>query len=289
MMPYIYLILCVLTSASSSILGKIFNKKSDGAEASTEAYNFFQLTSIFLCWGLLYAFDLTFEFSVLWYSLLFAICYTVCNICLIKALKYGPAMLTSLFIGLSLILTTIWGFIFWDASLSVFVIIGIIFVAVSIYLCLYTGKKDEKGFSWRWLVYVLLAFVGNAGGTITQRTQQVEYNGQYGNMLMFFATMLSALICAIIYFKKNKSTVKAKTKHIFGVPVIAGVCNVMLNVFVIMLATSKLSSSLIYPVIGVGGIGVVVIFSLLVFKERMYWWQWIGIGMGSIAIALLSI
>lgn len=55
------------------------------------------------------------------------------------------------------------------------------------------------------------------------------------------------------------------------------------------MALTALSPSLIYPVLGVGGLAVVTIFSLLVFKEKMRWWQWIGVAVGAVAVLLLSI
>ena len=104
-------------NASSSVIGKIFNKKYEEQRGSSAVYNFLQLISVFSCWAILYAFDFSFEIKVIGYSVLFALCYTACNIGFINALKYGPAMLTSLFVGLSLILTTILG-----SSLHCFVI-----------------------------------------------------------------------------------------------------------------------------------------------------------------------
>lgn len=77
------------------------------------------MASSFSGWGILYAFDFSFDASVLIYSALFAFCYTICNVGIISALKYGPVTLTSLLIGLSLIVTTIWGFIFWDAKVTI--------------------------------------------------------------------------------------------------------------------------------------------------------------------------
>ena len=68
-------------------------------------------------------------------------------------------MLTSLFISLSLILTTLWGFVFWDVKVTLPVIIGLLLVACAIVLCLYTKGKDDKSVSWKWLLYVALAFL----------------------------------------------------------------------------------------------------------------------------------
>lgn len=288
-MPYIYLIVSVFMNASSSVFGKIFNKKNDDKKDSTIFYNFLLMISVFIGWGILYLTDITFDVSVLWYSVLFALCYVSCNLGIINALKYGPAMLTSLFISLSLILTTLWGFFFWDAKVTVFVIIGLILVICAIVLCLYTKEKDEKSFSWKWLFYVVLACLGNAGCSIVQRTQQIKFNGQHGNMLMLFAIGICALAYLIIYLTSDKADTPIMLKTSWWEPVCAGICNLVLNVFVMLMALTELSPSLIYPVIGVGGLAVVTIFSLLVFKEKMRWWQWIGVAVGAVAVLLLSI
>ena len=181
-MEYVYLILSVFMNASSSVFGKIFNDKNGENKDSTVFYNFLLLVSVFLGWAFLYVLDFSFDVSVLKYSVLFAVCYTVCSVGIINALKYGPATLTSLLIGLSLLVTTIWGFIFWKTKVTVPVVLGLILVVCAITLCLYRKEKDDKAFSWKWLFYVTLAFFGNAGCSIVQRTQQVGYNGQYGKI-----------------------------------------------------------------------------------------------------------
>ena len=288
-MPYIYLMVSVFMSAASSVFGQLFNRKNEGKKDSSAFYSFLLLVSVCSGWGILYVLDFSFDLSVIPYSVLFAISYTVCNIGIINALKYGLTALTSLFIGLSLILTTIWGFIFWSAKITVPVIIGLVFVVIAIYLCLYTNKKEEKTVSWKWLFFVLLGFFGNAGCSIIQRTQQMKFHGQHGNMLMLFATFLSAVVCFVVYLKSDKRDTAAMLKRSWWAPVGAGACNVVLNVFVMLMALSTLSPSLIYPVIGVGGLAVVTIFSLIVFKEKMYWWQWLGVGIGVVAIGILSV
>lgn len=288
-MPYVYLMISVFMSASSSVFGKIFNKQNETKKDATFFYNFLLLSSVCLGWGILYALDFSFNANVLWYSLLFAICYTVYNIGIINALKHGPTTLTSLLVSLSLLVTTIWGFIFWDAKVTVFVVIGLVLVVFSITLCLYAKENDKKTISMKWLFYVALAFFGNAGCTISQRTQQIQYNGAHGKMLMLFATGMSALAYLFIYLKSDKRDTPIMLKTSWWYPVCAGVCNLVLNVFVMLMALTSLSPSLIYPVIGVGGLAVVTVFSLFVFKEKMSWWQWVGVAVGAIATVLLSI
>lgn len=288
-MPYLYLIISVFMNASSSVFGAYFNRRNDGKKDTSAFYNFLQMLGVFVCWAVLFAFDFSFSARVVPYAVLFAFFFSICNIGIINALKHGPATLTSLFVGLSLLLTTAWGFLFWNAKLTVFVGIGLALVVVAVYLCLYTGKKEEKKASVKWLVFVLMALVGNAGCSITQRTQQVAFGGAHGNMLMAFATFLSAIVCFVIWLRSDKTDATDMLKRSWYFPVSAGVCNVLLNIFVMKMALTSLSPSLIYPVLGVGGLMVVTLFSLFGFKEKLKWQQWLGIALGALATALLSL
>lgn len=288
-MPYLYLAVAVFMSASSSIFGKIYNRKNSEKQDSTVLYNFLLMISVFLGWGAMSLIDFSFDAGVLIYSALFGVCFVAGFLGMIKALKYGPAMLTALFVSMSSILTTVWGFIFWNAQISVTVIFGLIFAIFSIFLCLFNKGKEENKISLKWLFYVALAFLGNAGCLIVQRTEQLNYNGEHGNMLMLFATGFSMLIYLFVFLKSDKSVVPTVIKTSWWIPVIAGICNVLLNGLTILMASTTLSPSLIYPVIGTGGLSVVTLFSLFVFKEKMRWWQWIGILLGVLSVTLLSL
>lgn len=288
-MPYLYLILAVVTCSSSSICGKLFHKQVGSCRGNGVFYNFLLMISVFVGWGLLYAIDFSFDAGVLLYSAMFAACYAACQFGTIRALEHGPATLTALFNSLSLILTAIWGLIFWDAPLTVFVVVGLALVVASITLCVYTKSNEEKSISAKWLFYVTLAFLGNAGCSIVQRTQQIQYGGQHGNMLMLFATGFCAVLYLFIYLRSDKSDAKVMLRRSGWLPVCAGICNLILNLMAILMASTALSPSLIYPVIGVGGLSIVTVFSLLVFKEKMSRRQWLGVALGAVAVVLLSL
>lgn len=287
-MSYVYLILSVFMNASTSIFGKFYSRKNMGEADPVPLYNFLVLLSVFIGWCILFAYNFSFDVAVLPYSLLFAVSYTVCNLGIIYALKYGPASLTSLFLSLSLLVTTIWGFIFWNVKLTPVVIFGLVLVSLSVFLCL-NVKKDDKKISFKWLIFVLLALLGNAGCSIIQRTEQMNFGGKHGEMLMVFSSFISLAVFFVVFMIKGRTNAKMLIKKSWYLPVSAGICNIALNVFVILLATSELSPSLIYPTIGVGGLIVVILFSLFVFKERLKPSQWIGILIGGFATILLSL
>ena len=233
-------------------------------------------------------FDRSVNLKVVPYALLFSVGYISAMIGLVYALKTGSVVLTSLILQLSLIATTIWGFFFWTAKFSLDVGVGLILVVIALWLCLYTGKKDEAKLNPKWLFWVLILFLGNSCCTIVQKTQQIDFDGQYGSFMMMIATGLGVISTAFLYLKGDRSQEKTLLKESWYFPVLAGVLNALLNLFIILLATTSLSPNLIYPVLSIGSLMLVTGFSAFVFKEKMQWWQWIGVGIGIIAIALLS-
>lgn len=288
-MPYFYLITTTLLSAATSVFGKLFHKRNEGGKDGSPLYTLALIISALLGWGVIYIFDFSFDVGVLAFSILFSLFYIMGTLGIIRALECGPAMLTSLFIGLSLLIPTVWGFFFWNSPVSIPVIIGLVLVALSIFLCIYTKEKKEKALSGKWFFFITLSVLGNAGCTIVQRHEQMYFEGKHGTMLMVFSMLFSALIYLFFYLKGDHSEDKQMLKRAWWAPVLAGGCNAVHNLLVILLATTALSASLIYPVIGVGGLAVVTVFSLFVFKEKMRWWQWAGVGVGAVAVALLSL
>ena len=288
-MPYLYLVLATLGVASTNIIAAFYNRKNANEKNTASIYTFLVQVAIFACWLVMFLFDGTYDLAVLPYALLFAVSFALCMIGNIYALKTGPVVLTSLMLQLSLVGVTAWGFLFWDTKFTWLTAVGLVLIVISLWLCLYNGKTDDKKINWKWIVFALMAFVGNAGASITQRTQQTAFDGKYGNFLMVVATAIAALICGVVYLTSEKGDTKKLIKTSWYYPVAGGLMNVMLNVCVILLATSTLSPSIIYPVLAVGGLIIVTVFSKYVFKEDMRWWQWLGVLIGTLAVGILSV
>ena len=124
-MPYLYLLITVLASTAVNVLGKIFHKKNTSGHDGTNLYTLVLLISALVCWATAFAIDFSFDSSVLLYSLLFALFFIAGHVGIVAAMQCGPTTLTSLFIGLSLLLPTVWGFFFWNAPITALVIIGL--------------------------------------------------------------------------------------------------------------------------------------------------------------------
>ena len=302
-MPYLFLFFSVLCYSSSSISGKYFNRKNEKNDVSSY-YNLFQALVSFFTWGVLAVISGGFNVNILPYSLGFAFFISIWCLSLIRALKTGSASVTSLFLNFSNIIVSVYGVVFWNNKLSFFCILGLVFAVVSLVLCI-CGDSDKKsnqwqnsecqlndgkrsGFSVRWLIYCFLVMFANSGCAIVQREQQIAFNYEFGNLCMAFAAFFSFIFFVIIFLlRKDKTQIPEKGTLVF--PVVSGVLNVGLNFFVILLAPSNLSPSFIYPTIGIGGLVLVILFSRIVFKEKITPIKLAGLIIGLIATALLSI
>lgn len=285
-MSYVYLSLSVILIASSSIIGGTYTRKNTGRKSFSALYNLLFTFSALIGWGVISLFSFTFNATIIWYSLLFGIFYVITNVSFLIALKNGPVSLTSLFLQLSLIGVTIWGFIFWGDDITLIIIIGLILAVISIFFILY--QKNERKINSKWLLACLIMFISNLSCTIIQKEQALNYDEGCGNMFMFFALLFSVIFSFILFMFSDKSDTKIiiKTSSIF--PLLAGILNALQNFFVILMAT-KLPSGVVYPVLSVGGLAISILASLILFKEKLKWTQWFGIIFGTISILLLQL
>ena len=88
--------------------------------------------------------------------------------------------------------------------------------------------------------------------------------------------------------KGDKTDFKKMCRDSWFFPVSVGVLNAFSNLLIILMASTTLPPSLIYPVLSIGGLSLTTLTSAFAFKEKLQWWQWVGIGLGAVAIGLLA-
>lgn len=286
-MDYAILLTATLFSAlSSNVLPGFFTRKNLGLRGQTELYNLCRHLGILVFWGIYYAFNFSFELAVLPYCLLIALGYITC-FWVLDAMACGPLSLTSLFVSLSLVISSLYGFFFWEVKVTALSVIGLCLVVLSLWLTLHKGK-EQKPVSKKWLLLVAIFFPGNAAYSIGQRAQQMAWNGEHKGQLMFFGLLLTYIAALARYLYHRKKGMDKVPAKMLIIPFAASIINGFYNLFVMMLATMPLSSSVIYPTIAVGALAITSLFSFFGLKERLKWWQWCGLGVGAIAVGLLS-
>ena len=287
-MDILLLAAAVLFSAlGSTILPGFYTRKNVGLRGQGDLYNLCRHLGILVFWGIYYAFNFSFEPAVLPYCLLIAIGYVSC-FWILDAMACGPVSLTSLFVSLSLVVSSVYGFFFWNSPVTPLSVAGLCLVVLSLWLALHKGR-GQAPVSRKWLLLVAVFFTGNSAYSIGQRAQQAAWNGEHRGQLMFFGLLLTCVGALLRYLvRRRKGFDKIPVKTV-AIPFAASVINGFYNLFVMMLATRPLSPSIIYPSIAVGALALTSLFSLAVLKEKMKWWQWLGIAVGTVAVGLLSI
>ena len=152
-MPYLYLLLTVFLSSSTSIFGKFYNIKNKEYKDPISIYNLIFITSVLITWGIIYFIDFSFNLNVLIYSFLFGLFFVLANIGTINAIKNGPVSISTLFINLSLIVTSIWGLLFWNSPFKITTLVGLLLASISMFLCIFEKGENAKA-SIKWILFV---------------------------------------------------------------------------------------------------------------------------------------
>ena len=289
-MGYLYACLATLNYGCGNIVCEVYNRKV--GKVNSFCYTMMVsivVTLFYLCYG---KFGFTFDETTTLFGALYAVCYCVCTVALLKALKIGYVSLTSLIFSYSLILPALFGIFAYSTSPSVAFYFGLAVFAVSLF---FLGKKktseEEKGFSVKWLIFTLAAFFANGGCSILQTHQQRLCSGNYKREFMVTAMALVFVFCLIITLfsaKKNKDEITTNLTKGWYVAIFYGVINALLNLFV-MLSVAYLSPGVVFPVICGGGLILTLLLSVLIFKEKLSRYQVIGFVIGVASIILMNI
>ena len=282
-MNIFYLISIIIGVSAQNIIKKPYTDKTNGKGV----YFFSLLTSLSaMLFFVLISRGLNFEIRILPYSLLFALSYALTTVFSVLSVACGSLSLTSLIISYSLMIPTFYGLIFLNDDISIGLFPGIALLALS--LLLINKKSDDSPITLKWLIYVLLAFIGNGMCTVSQKMQQVAFDGEYKNEFMILALAVVSIILALLIIASERKEIKTYAKFGWHLSIICGIMNGAVNLFV-MLLSGKMPASLMFPLISAGGIIVTYIVSRFFYKEKLTKTQLCGFILGTISVVFLNI
>ena len=289
-MLYIFLLVAICASASLSIMSKLFSEINDGKKNISSFYTALAVFSALVSWGVVCLVKGELEWRVIGYSLAYGLFYVTAMIGVFNAYKTGSTSLTAFVKQLSLIGVAFWGFIFWDIPIEINVVIGIVLIVVALYLCF---KKDRgEGapiVSFKWVMYSSMLLLGNIGSSVVQKYQQMHFGGENGSIFMLFGMCIAFAVCVFLYLKGEKCRVREIKKVSLICPVVAGMSSMVLNLFTLALISSPMSESIIFPGIAVGGMILTILFSAVIYREKLRAVRWIGLLIGSVALVFLNL
>lgn len=127
--------------------------------------------------------------------------------------------------------------------------------------------KRGKQVSAKWILFVLLNFVGNGMCAVIQKIQQHTFLGAYKNEFTIIALGAVALVIGILTFMYDKPIAR-KSLWTAGWCVLCGLCNGLVNLLVLLL-TDRINVSVMFSLISAGGGIVTFIVSQCVYKESL--------------------
>lgn len=289
-MDALYLILIILGIAAQNVTRKIYSKSSSVGAYTFSALSALVALSFFAISG---GSNLHFTWKILPHAIGFAATYSLSIVFTFLSIKEGPLSLTSLVTSYSLLIPTIYGLIAWGESFSLLFAIGLALLIVSIFLIRMEPKAEKnqiekKRLTPKWLLYVILAFIGSGGCSAVQKGQQLAFNGTYKNEFMIVAlgiTFVAITICALCFEKKETLTHAKRGLYLY---VICGAANGAVNLMVMILSL-RMPASVMFPIISAGGILVSAIISMTFYKERLSNLQKVGLLLGVMSIVILNI
>ncbi len=282
-MEYIFLCLAAAGVTFANFMSKQFNTKARVINPYFYSATFAFFAMIFFvisAGGKLY-----FTHQILPYSIIFGVIYGITSFSTVKAMKYGPISLTALVISISLVIPTLFGMIVLNDPIGISKYIGIVLIIFELIL-INVKKNNDMKFSFKWLIFAILCFLGNGFLTITQKIQQMTFDGRYKSEFMIIALAIVFVLFFILGLGVQGDKKKMLGECVkYAAP--AGLVNGMVN-FLVMVLTAMLPTAILFPSISAIDMSLTFILALVVFKEKMSKTQTIGYISGIISVVLLN-
>ena len=281
-MNIIYLISIILGVSFQNVVKKPYTQKTSGKGlyffcllVSISAMLFFIFTSA----------NIKFSEDLLVYAVFFALSYITATVCNLYAVSCGPVSLTSLILSYSLIIPTVYGFVFLKDPINPRMVFGLILLVISLFLI---NKKDkESNLTAKWLMFSMLAFVGNGMSSVIQKMQQKAFDGAFKNEFMILSLAIVTAVIAVFVAVNERQNIKTYAKAGWHLAILCGIANGIVNLFV-MILSGIMPVSVMFPMISAGGIIVTYLVSRFFYNEILTKAQFIGFIIGIASVIFLS-
>lgn len=282
-MNIIYLIIIIAGVSGQNITKKFYTEKT----GTNGTYLFSSLTAFFsMMFFLVTSKNITWNAGIVSYSIAFALSFATATLFGLLAVANGPLSLSSLMISYSLMIPTFYGIIFLKEAMSVYFLIGLGLLAISIFLV--NNKNDKCPVTPKWLLFVFLSFAGNGLCSTFQKMQQIKFDGEYKNEFMIISLAIVFLIFAVATLVTNEGNFKSNLYHARFTAVASGAMNGIVNLLVMVLS-GTMAVSVMFPLISAGGIIVTYVVSKVFYKEKLTKIQFAGFLTGLASIVFLNI
>ena len=267
-----------------------------------DRYNAKCRSGVFLFSGMISFFAMCFFMAVnrdwIWSSELvipavsFGLSYAAATVFVVLAIKCGSLAKTTLITSYSLLVPAFAGLIILREPLGLPMIVGMILLVLSLWLTNHrkkTADTPKEKITLKWLVFVLLGFVGNGMCSTVQKLTPHYLGADVNqNLYMIAALGLSTAVLIAASFLTKETDLKSTLRVGGPLSLFCGLFNGAVNYLAIYL-NQFIPASVMFPVLSAGELILIVPYSLLVRRERFTAKQWAGFAVGVVSVVLLNL
>lgn len=206
----------------------------------------------------------------------------------IMAFNVGPVAITGTIIYFNMLLPLLFGIVYLNEPVTVFKVTGILMILIAFILL--SKKEKDKKFSFKWLALIMCAFITAGSGTVLQSLFKTLPSAHQRNEYLVVNYTFAAIVCfvvAMLMKKKDKTKMEINRYTILG-PIAIGVVLGIYQVLT-MYGLAIMDVSIFYPIMSALSVIFLLITGIFVFKERPTVTQYIGVGIGVIAVILVNL
>ena len=292
----IMLTVVVIGVYMQNVVQKQYTLRLGGVKNSNYVYYFMMVIVEAIAFAVMSAFFFKADAATIGRAALFALAFGTCITFQFLAIKNGSLAITALAVSFSLVIPTLYGVIFLGERLSALGYAGLGVLTISLVLVNLTGKSGDK-FSFKWLICLILAFLGNGFCSTVQKIHQTaigevdfhEYMGFSVSFMLFAMLFLCGVFGVMsVVFRTEKGELAPLVKKGAVFASAQGLMNGTVNILMLVLA-SRLDAAYMYPVVTAGGIALTFVTALIFYKEKFKPWQYAGYALGVVSVILLSL
>lgn len=287
-MEYVLLIISPLLISLKTLMQGNFTKKNNINVKQSFLFNaLFSLVGAIIL-AILYLRNLP-SLETIIFGLVLGLLTSLFQTIYLLAFKKGPISISGIIISLSILLPTLYGFIFLSEAVTISKISGIVLIIISLIL-LNISKENEKKINKIYLVLISAAFILSGSINILQSTFNTLKVSNERNVLLFIMYLSSfvfSLIFAFIIKPKEKLVYKINTVNVLS-PIITGAILAIQNVLLMFLLT-YFGATIYFPVSSALNIVFLTISTIILFKEKIKTTQIIGIVLAIISVIIINV
>ena len=215
----------------------------------------------------------------------------------VAAFARGKTSITMVINNFSMLIPVLFSVVMFNESFGPVKVVATALVIVSFFLTVKDdpskseGKTSTRGFDGIWLICTLIALFSGGFGSCAQKWYATTTDDfqvfEFVSISYFTAALISVIAIGILGIKEKKINVKPTR------PVVISAClaGAVLGIFQCFYtyAPSVIDAAVLYPAFNCGASLVVTVVGVVFFKEKCSLRQYIGIGIGILAILLLCI